>query len=299
MNLLRVVNIFFILIMIILLPFGLNSYPGSKIYYIAFTIISAYALLISFKKNSIAFESFFSLLIWLGLWFKFTIQISFFNNMFPEGAGIFDYKESSFDQVLTISIVSICGFIIARYFRLYFIFNYVTLSSRVYKNDHYINFYSNFRKQIFYFYFFCIIFFALINYIFVFFQKGTIPEVTLPLSLNNFVNWLLMFGLTTFSSLIIFCEFQYKKKNSNIAVKYGLLETFISSISILSRAMIFNSTALLYGFYRLVEFNEIKIKKKIFIKYFCIILILFEPALFIVSKIRESKDFPVGHYVHA
>jgi hypothetical protein len=298
MNLIKFTNIFFIFVIIVLAPFGFVSYSGSKVYYVIFSLISSYALLISFNKYSISFDTFFSLLIWLGLWFKFTVQISFFNSMFPEGAGIFDYKSNSYDQILIISSVSILGFIFARFVRIKFIFDYINLSSTTYNNDHYVNFYSKYRKNIFYIYFFSIIFFALINYIFVFFQKGTIPEVILPFGLNNFINWLLMFGLTTFSSLIVFFEFHYKKKNSNKIVKYGLLETFISSISILSRAMIFNGTALIYGFYRLIEINKIEIKIKNFIKYFSIVLILFMICLLIVSKIRQSKDFPVGHEVH-
>ena len=298
MNLIRFINIFFIFVIIVLVPFGFISYSGSKVYYVIFSLISSYALLISFNKNSISFDTFFSLLIWLGLWFKFTVQISFINSMFPEGSGIFDYKSNSYDQVLIISSVSILGFIFARFVRIKFIFDYINLSSITYNNDHYANFYSNYRKNIFYIYFFSIIFFALINYIFVFFQKGTIPEVILPFGLNNFINWLLMFGLTTFSSLIVFFEFHYKKKNSNKIVKYGLLETFISSISILSRAMIFNATALIYGFYRLIEINKVKIKINSFIKYFLVVLVLFMICLLIVSKIRQSKDFPVGHEVH-
>lgn len=298
MNLIKFTNIFFIVVIISLTPLGFNSYSGSKIYYLLFTTISTFALLISFNKNSISFETFFSLLMWLGFWFKFTIQISLLNNMFPEGSGLFDYQPKSYDQILLISSVAIIAFILARYVRLKFIFNYNKLKTTNFNNKQYLSFYSYHRKNIFLLYLFCIIFFPLINFIFVFFQKGTIPETYLPFGLNNFVNWLLMFGLSTFSAILIFFEFQYKIKNSNKIVKYGLIETFLSSVSILSRAMIFNGTAIIYGFYRLVEINKIPINKKSFIKYFLIILLLFLISLLVVSKLRQSKDFPVGHQVH-
>ena len=84
----------------------------------------------------------------------------------------------------------------------------------------------------------------------------------MPFGLNNFINWLLMFGLTSLSSVLIFFEFFHKKNNSNKILRYGILETFISSVSILSRAMIFNGTALIYGFYKLVDFSKIEIRKK-------------------------------------
>ena len=163
----------------------------------------------------------------------------------------------------------------------------------------YLTLYSNNRKIIHFIYLFLIIFIGCSNFLFVFSQKGTIPETILPFGLNNFINWLLMFGLTSFSTLIIFLEFKFKKKNSNSVVKYGLIETFISAISILSRAMIFNGVSIIYGFYRLVEINNIKVKKIKFIKYFMIILVLFMISLLIVSKIRQSKNFTVGHEVHS
>ena len=295
MNLVKTLNIFFIITILALLPFGFTSYVGNKFYYLVFSLISSHALLISFNKNSISFESFFSLLLWLGFWFKFTVQISFLDSLFPEGIGIFDYEPNSYDDVLVISSVGIIGFIAARYFRLRFIFNYSDFNVNKFDYKNYLNFYVNYRKNIFILYFFLIIFFSITNFIFTFIQKGTVHETTLPFALNNFVNWLLMFGLASFSTLIIFFEFQFKKTNSNSMIKYGLFETFISSISILSRAMIFNSTAIIYGFYRLVEMNNIKIKKVIFLRYFAIVLVLFIISLLTVGKIRQSKDFPRGH----
>jgi hypothetical protein len=299
MSLIKILNIFLCVIILTLLPFGFNSYEGNKIYYLIFTLISSYALLISFQKRSSSFESFFSLLIWLGFWFKFTVQISFLNSLFPEGSGLFDYKPSSYDDVLVISSVSIVAFIAARYFRLKFIFDYTNISIYKINYNNYLSFYSNNRKIIHWIYFFSIVFFPFLNFIFVYFQKGTIPETILPLGLNHIINWLLMFGLTSFSTIIIFFEFKLKNDDSNKMIKYGFLETFNSSISILSRAMIFNSTALIYGLYRLTEIKNIKVKKNIFIRYFMIVLLLFMTSLLIVSKLRQSNDFPIGHEVHA
>jgi hypothetical protein len=298
MNLISLVKFFFIIIIISILPFGFISYTGNKFYYLIFSAISSYALISSFNKDSISFESFFALLIWLGFWFKFTVQISLFNSLFPEGTGIFDYSSNSYDQILVISSVSILAFISAKQFRLRFIFNYQNEKINGYDYKDYLTFYFKYRKLIFFTYLFSIIFFATINLIYIFFQKGTIPVSILPFGLNNFINWLLMFGLASFSSLLIFFEFQLKKKNSNKLIKFGLLETFVSSISILSRAMIFNGTSIIYGFYRLIELNNFKIKISAFIKYLMIILVLFMTSLLIVSKLRQGKNFPIGHEVH-
>ena len=62
--------------------------------------------------------------------------------------------------------------------------------------------------------------------------------------------------------------------------------------------MIFNSTAIFYGYYRLINLNNFEINKNKFVKYFLIICILFFISLLIVSKIRQQNNFPVGHQVH-
>ena len=299
MSLISWFKIFLIFVILTLFPLGFISYDGKIYYYVIFTIISSYALVSSFNQKSISFDSFFSLLIWLGFWFKFTVQISLLNSQFPEGTGMFDYSPSSYDQVMLISIIGILGFLFARYIRSKYIFNYNLLNNQKFEIQKYLNFYSDYRKKIIIIYFFLILFFPLINLIFIFFQKGTVPENTLPLGLNNLINWLLMFGLASLSSMMIFFEFFYKKKNSNNFVKIGVFENFISSISVLSRAMIFNSSSLVYGYYRLVELSDIKINKIKFIKFFVIIMIMFIVSLFIVSKLRQINNFPIGHEVHS
>ena len=298
MSLFKLFNIFFIILVLILFPFGLINYSGNKFYYLIFTILSTYCVLISINKNSIAFETFFSILLWLGFWFKFTIQISFLKNQFPEGTGLFDYNPSSFDMLINIASISIISFLFSRWFRLKFIFNYGSFNIGNYNYLNCLDFYSKFRKLIFLIYLFSIIFFPVVNYNFSIFQKGTLPEIMLPLGLNNFFNLSLMFGLTSFSSILIFFEFQLKKKNNNNYLKFGLLETLISSISMLSRAMIFNGISIVYGYYRFIDLSNNKINKKFFFKSLTILLIFFIISLLTVNKLRENKDFPVGHKIY-
>ena len=63
--------------------------------------------------------------------------------------------------------------------------------------------------------------------------------------------------------------------------------------------MIFNSTSLVYGYYRLVEISNIKVDKIKFFKFFIIIMVMFSISLIVVSKLRQINDFPVGHQVHS
>ena len=297
MSLITIFRIFFCLISITLLPFGITNYTGNKFVYLVFTLLSIFSVLFSFRNKSIAFESFFSLLIWLGFWFKITVQMSFLNSQFPEGFGSFDFTPASYDELLIVTSIAIIGFLSSTILREKFIFCYTKEANTKHDSD-YLIFYNKYRKQIIYFYYFLFLIISIMNFIFVFYQKGTVPEIKLPLNLNYLFTWSFMFGLSSIASIFIFFEFKFKKKNENLFLKIGLLETFFSSISILSRAMIFNGTALIFGFYRLVEFGNIRIIKKKFIIYFLILLTMFVLSLFIVSKVRQNKEFNVGHHVH-
>ncbi len=298
MNLLSFVKVFFSILILLLFPFGLLNYEGNVLYYIVFTILSSYTLLTTFDKKSISFDTFFSLLFWLGFWFKFTVQISLLNSQFPEGVGMFNFSAYSYDQIIIISSVSLIAFLFYRFLRVRFIFNYANYNSQNFDFNRLLNFYEKFRFKILIIYILTIIIVPSLNYFFIFFQKGTIPETVLPFGFNNIINWLLMFGIASFSSLFIFLEFHLKKKNSNKVIKLSIIENFFSSISILSRAMIFNSTAILYGFYRMLESEKVKISASKFFKYFFIIIFFFSVSLIVVSKIRQSKNFPIGHEVH-
>ncbi|MBC8296193.1 MAG: hypothetical protein H8E55_10400 [Pelagibacterales bacterium] len=295
MNLQKVASILLSIIILILFPLGLKEYAGNKFYYFLFSLISTFSIFYGFRKKALFFDSFFGLLLWLGFWFKFTAQVTLMNNMFPEGAGTFDFRPNSFDNILTVVSVGLMGFICASFIREKFYYH----QNKDIGNFDFINIYLNNRKIILISFLSIIIFFAIINFIYYFFQKGTVPLLLLPFGLNNIFSWLLSFGFATFSSLIIYAELLSNKKFKYNGILIGFLECFISTVSILSRAMIFNGSALLFGYYKNHELLKKKINKKKIIQYFLILIILFFLSLLIVSKIRQHRDFPIGHEVHS
>ncbi len=298
MSLIKIFTYSLGILTIIIFPFAYNEYVGDKLYYILFTLIYSFALFYNLRKGSIFFETFLCLLLWLGFWFKFSVQIAFLNSMFPEGIGKFSHDAEAYDEVILVSQVAILALAFASYIREKFFFSYIKLEEKKKEPQNLIKFYSKFKKKIIYLLLFILVIITSTNLGFSFFQKGTIPDLILPMGLNNIFKWLLMFGLSSFFTVIIYLEFLIQKKNSNNVLKYGFLENFFSSISSISRGMIFNSTAIFYGYYRLTELNRVKISKIKFFKYFLIICILFLISLLIVSKIRQANDFPVGHEVH-
>lgn len=295
MTLRKTANILIFILIIIIFAFTITRYDGNKFYYFNFSLISNFALFYGFRNKSFFFDNFFSLLLWLGFWFKLSIQITLMDSMFPEGAGNFDFKPSSYDDVINIVNYGLLGFILGSFIREKFYFH----KNINLQTSHITNFYFQYRKVILLIFFSVIILFAILNLKFHLYQKGTIPSLILPLKINYLFGWLLTFGFASISSLIIYAEFFSKIKKKFNGLVVGFLEVFISSISILSRAMIFNGFSLLLGYYRTKEIINKKINTKEIISYLMLLLILFFISLIVVSKLRQIQNFPIGHEVHS
>lgn len=103
--------------------------------------------------------------------------------------------------------------------------------------------------------------------------------MVLPFGLSGVLKWLLIFGGATISSIIIFLE---SKNNGKKTIVYslilGMLETTASATSMLSRGMILNSGALIYGFLK----QRIQRYGLAQLKYLIVCLCVFAP-FFILS----------------
>lgn len=270
--------------------FGIQKYNANKINYLSFSIISNFLIFFALRKNSIFFETFFSLLLWLGFWFKFTCTIVLTDGVFREGVGIFDYSKESFDKTLLVSQVGILSFILAGFFRERFLFNY---PKKLDFQSFNLNFFSLGRKYV---WFIFIIFFILIsfcNFYFKIYQKGLLPIYDLNFLISGTFKWLLLFGLSAISANLIFYEFSYYKKFFILSALIIFVETFFTSFSMLSRGMIFNAFALLYGIYKFSNKSNTPITLSYYFKSLMFILILFYISVSSVNYIRANY-FYVG-----
>ena len=289
-------KIFKVLIFFIILIFffnGIKSYTGSKILYVIFSIISNYLIFFAFRKKAFFFETFFSLLLWLGFWFKFTCTIAFTSGLFNEGVGLFDYSIQLFDESILVSTIGLTAFIFSGYIREFFFFNYPKkLELQTFKK----NFFSYDRKTIWIFFSIFFIIIGILNFNFKIYQKGLLPIYDINFLISGIFKWLLLFGLSAISSLLIFYEFNYYKKFFVLSIFLVILETFFTSLSMLSRGMIFNSFAILYGVYKFS--NRIGKPNNLvyYLKSFLIISLLFYISVSSVNYIR-SNYFYVGKSV--
>ncbi len=274
---------------LLLTVFAVDKYQGSAVIYLLFTLVSNLLLYAGFTKQPIFFDTFLGIFFWLGFWLKLTIRVVFFDSSFGESARYFAESASAFDKGLLVSTCGLFGFLLASLVRRKF-FNYNKKNNA---SDYLGLFtvYNRHKKVFLYFYIFIFLFVSITNLNYGIYQKGSITITTLPFGLGGIYKWLLLFGLSSFSALII--HFEMKNKNSipQLVMIISLIESFFSNISLLSRGMILNASAIIYGV--MASLSKSLVKKRI--KFLAITLsffiILFCSSIFIVNYIR------VGHYL--
>ena len=286
----KIFKILIILSILILFCYGFQSYKGSKILYTIFSIISNYLIFFSFRKKAFFFETFFGLLLWLGFWFKFTCTIAFTSGKFNEGVGSFDYSKILFNESLIVSSIGLSAFIISGHFRELFLYNYpIRLENQIFKS----NFFSLDQKKIWIIFFIFFLIIGILNFYFKIYQKGLLPIYDINFIVSGTFKWLLLFGFSSISAILIFYEFNYFKKFFLITTFLIILETFFTSLSMLSRGMIFNACALLFGIYKFSNKIGKPNNLRFYIKSFFLILVLFYISVSSVNYLR-SNYFYVG-----
>lgn len=281
----KIFKVIIIIIILALYLYGFNNYQGNKILYSIFSVVSNYLIFFAFRKKAIFFETFFSLLLWLGFWFKFTFTIAFTSGQFNEGVGIFDYSKTLFNESLIVSTIGISAFIFSGHFRELFLFNYPKkLENTSIKN----NFFCIGQKKIWIMFFIFIIIVGILNFYFKIYQKGLLPIYDINFIISGTFKWLLLFGLSSISTVLIFYEYNYFKKFFLLTTFVVIFETFISSLFMLSRGMIFNSCAIIFGIYKFSNKNGTPNNLGYYIKSFFLIIVFFYISVSSVNYLRAN-----------
>ena len=106
------------------------------------------------------------------------------------------------------------------------------------------------------------------------FIKRLVSNIDLPLVVSGFIKWFYLMGSGVIISLLIKYELENKNDLSNSLYGIIMYETFISNLTLLSRAMIFNTSIIFLQFLKALSIACKKKLKKLFI-YYLIIVILF------------------------
>ena len=92
-------------------------------------------------------------------------------------------------------------------------------------------------------------FIFVLNIYFGIYQKGLVSDFQGSKIFSNFLKWFLLFGLTSLSSWLLYNEIKLKKI-TYLFYFISIFEIFLSSLSMISRGMIFNSGSIYYGIYK-------------------------------------------------
>ena len=269
------------------------KYPGQGLIYVLFTIISTALLYFGFRKNAIFFDTFLGLFFWLGFWLKLTFRVAFMDGQFHEAVGNFDGSGAAFDRALLVVSCGFFGLLAVSFLREKYVFTYPVKLTEV-AQEGLIRIYQYHRKAVLFGFAILFVTVAATNFYFGIYQRGAIPRTILPYGLSGIYSWLLLFGLASISALILHFEFTLNKKTSYLVVILSLLEGCLSNVSLLSRGMILNTSALGYGVFRSLRLYSIESNVRFLAVSFLIFILLFGSSAIQVEHLRSKLGLGIG-----
>lgn len=280
-------------LVLVLMTATLFKYTGHPYIYFLFSVVSNALLYYGVRGNAIFFDSFIGLFFWLGFWLKSTVRICFTDGVFGDPVGHFNGSGAAFDQALLVASCGLSGLLVARYVRERFMFRYPKSSETPVQNG-IVKLYTDYRSFVLIGFVALFLTVALTNAYFGIYQRGAIARTALPLGLNGIYKWLLLFGMASFAAVILKCELLAKKKISYLVVVLGLLESFVSNVSLLSRGMILNVSALAYGTYLSLKNDRIIPSLRFLVAIFLIFATLFLSSVLVVNYTRSHVPVYFG-----
>ena len=273
----------------ILALLALDKYPGQAWVCLVFTFAANALLYLGFRRDAIFFDAFIGVFLWLGFWLKFCVRIAFFDGLFHEPVGHFDGSGQAYDRVLLAASCAFAGLILTRLLRA----RWFTYPERIERSDAGLfGFYRSHRRTVLVAYALLVVAIAASNAYLGIYQRGMVPRTVLPFGLNGVYTWLLLFGLASFSAVILHCELRLRRETSYPVVVLSLLETFLSNVSLLSRGMLFNAGALGYGALRALKVDGIRSRLRFWVVCFTLFVVLFVIAVAAVNYLRNFAGAP-------
>jgi hypothetical protein len=264
-----------------------TSYIGSPAIFLLFSITSNLLLYFGFRKNAIYFDTFIGIFLWLGFWFKTTVNVIFFDGQFTESVGSFSGTALEFDHALIVASIGFLALIIASIIREKFIFTYPEKEE---ETSSLFYFYKVHRNKILTVYILLFLTVAITNLYFSIYQRGGEIQPNIPSIVRGIYTWLLLFGLSSFAALLLKYEFSLERKPVFLVPILTLIEATTTNLSLLSRGVLLNTSALGFGLIHFLKTHTIKIKAKTLFLYIFILILLFLTSLPLVDKLRDKAQ---------
>jgi hypothetical protein len=264
-------------------------YEGNSLVYLLFTLLANALLLNGLQKRSIYFDTFIGVFFWLGFWVKFSLRVAFASGTFRESVGAFDGSGEAFDQALLISSCAFAALLVASLIRT-LVFAYPDEPSTCRQSGLFL-FYQRSRNYFVGIFVLIVLLTATSNAWLGIYQRGMVTQFVLPYGLNGVFKWLLQFGLASVSALIVRFEIELNRNLSMTAVFPAILESFLSNVSLLSRGMILNSSALAIGGFRMISAMKRRVDSFILLVAAVAFALLFAVSVLAVNYLRSVETW--------
>lgn len=225
------------------------QYVGQGYIYLLFAVISNALLYLGFNKKALFFDAFIGIFFWLGFWLKLTIRVGFTEGVFFEHTGNFDGSGAAFDRGLLVASCGMAALIVATLIRRRFFFFPDAVTGSV-GLPGLFDCYKKNRKFILIAFVILFLFISLSNLYLGVYQRGQVARTVLPYGLGGVYKWLLLFGMASFMAVILRFECLISNHKPYVVSILSVLESFASNVSLLSRGMILNMSALYYGLFK-------------------------------------------------
>ena len=156
----------------------------------------------------------------------------------------------------------------------------------------------NIKNFILIFILFFSIFYSL-NFYFGFYQKGIVASLELNSIFDSIIRWLFIIGIPSISTLLIYFTLNKMHQKYRLKIIYiAIFEAFLSSISQLSRAMIFNPLSIIFGLYKYTLFKKNTFSLFNFIKSYSFLVVLFIICILTVTEFNfAAPNMDVASYL--
>lgn len=261
-------------------------YPGNGLVFLIFSVIANVLLIAGFRKKALFFDAFIGIFLWLGFWLKLAMRLYFAEGKFHEPTGAFDFSGAAYDQVLIIASVAFAALLTASFVRQRF-FSYPAQCEALQSSGLYA-FYERHRRAVLILFVLAVTAACAANIQLGVYQRGMAAQTVLPFGLSGIFKWLLQFGFATISALIIRFEVERSRGLPWAAFFIPLLEGFMTNVSLLSRGMILNSSALGYGALRMMKACRFRIRSASAGTAILLFAVLFAMSVLSVNWLRSS-----------
>lgn len=276
--------VIFLLINLFLFAISFKHYLGNDLNFILLFIVCNFYIYYSFNRSNLFLDKTLSIFLWLGFFYKLCV-ILVFKTIIPEGAGAFNYDGNDYDKLLIFSYFGISSFLVSSIL----INSYFKTNNLKWEpvNSKLALFYIKNKNIIYLSFLTLIIFVGFTNFFTGYYQKGLLPNFEINFLLGNFIKWMLLFGLTSISCLLIEYDLKIFKNISAVVLFLFFFELVVTNLSLLSRAMIFTGAAVLFSTYFNCSKNiDKKINNSLLLNFF-ILFVIFSFLIFPINKIRQ------------